>query len=98
MKFTAKREIERVLVMGLAAAVFFVIACSDNKNNTTGPTGPSDSSYVYIFDDSIMVGIAVITLSSRKMQQVEGRWLKLLSGAVVLLLGVMLIMFPGLLF
>ena len=52
----------------------------------------------YIFDDSIMVGIAVITLSSRKMQQVEGRWLKLLSGAVVLVLGAVLILAPDWLF
>lgn len=52
----------------------------------------------YIFDDSIMVGIAVITLSSRKMQQVEGRWLKFFSGAVILLLGILMILFPGWLF
>lgn len=52
----------------------------------------------YIFDDALMVGIAVITLSSRKMQQVEGRWLKLISGAVILLLGVMLLLVPGWLF
>lgn len=52
----------------------------------------------YIFDDSIMVGVAVITLSSSKMQQVEGRWLKLLSGTVVLLLGVAMLLFPDWLF
>lgn len=48
----------------------------------------------YIFDDALMVGIAVVTLSSRRMQTVEGRWLKLLSGAVIALLGAMLLFFP----
>ena len=52
----------------------------------------------YIFDDSIMVGIAVITLGSHKMQQVEGRWLKLVSGAVVLTLGVIMLLAPDWLF
>jgi len=51
----------------------------------------------YIFDDTLMLGIAVITLSSRKMQMTEGRWLKLLSGAVILLVGMTLILFPDLL-
>jgi uncharacterized membrane protein HdeD (DUF308 family) len=41
-----------------------------------------------------MVGIAVFTLSSRKMQAVEGRWLKLLSGAVILLLGTVMLLAP----
>ena len=48
----------------------------------------------YIFDDSLMVGIAVITLSSRKLQQTEGRWLKLLSGSVILLLGAVMLLAP----
>jgi len=52
----------------------------------------------YIFDDSLMVGIAVITLSSHKMQQVEGRWLKLVSGAVISALGLMMILAPDRLF
>lgn len=48
----------------------------------------------YIFDDALMVGIAVITLSSRKMKEVEGRWLKLVSGIVIALLGAVLIIAP----
>lgn len=52
----------------------------------------------YIFDDSLMVGVAVITLSSRKMQQAEGRWLKLLSGTVILLLGAVMLLAPEWLF
>lgn len=49
----------------------------------------------YMLDDAIMVGIAVVTLGRRKLQERAGRWLKLLSGAVVLLLGLLLIFAPG---
>jgi hypothetical protein len=48
----------------------------------------------YIFDDSIMVAAAVFALSRRKLTERAGRWLKLLSGAVMLLLGVILIARP----
>ena len=41
----------------------------------------------YILDDSLMVTLAVITLGRRKLQEKEGRWLKLISGAVMLGLG-----------
>jgi len=45
----------------------------------------------YIFDDSIMVGTVVITLSRRRLQEREGRWLKLVSGVVMLALGLVMI-------
>lgn len=48
----------------------------------------------YMLDDSIMVGIAVITLGKRKLQERGGRWLKLLSGAVIALLGALLLFAP----
>jgi glutaredoxin len=48
----------------------------------------------YMLDDSLMVGIAVVTLGKRKLQERAGRWLKLLSGAVILLLGSLLIFAP----
>ncbi|MGD9714594.1 MAG: hypothetical protein AB7V46_21430, partial [Thermomicrobiales bacterium] len=48
----------------------------------------------YIFDDSIMVGIVIITLSRRRLQEREGRWLKLASGAVMLSLGLVMIARP----
>jgi glutaredoxin len=48
----------------------------------------------YIFDDSIMVATAVIALSSRKLTQHTGRWLKLVSGVVMLLLGAVLMLRP----
>ncbi|MEW6246297.1 MAG: hypothetical protein AB1555_06250 [Nitrospirota bacterium] len=41
-----------------------------------------------------MVAIAVMTLGRRKLQEQEGRWLKLVSGAVMLGLGVILILKP----
>jgi len=49
----------------------------------------------YMFDDSIMVGIAVATLSNRRLQEREGRWLKLVSGIVILALGLLLLFQPG---
>jgi uncharacterized membrane protein HdeD (DUF308 family) len=48
----------------------------------------------YMLDDAILVGIVVITLSNRRLQESEGRWLKLLSGLIILLLGVVMIFWP----
>jgi uncharacterized membrane protein HdeD (DUF308 family) len=48
----------------------------------------------YMFDDMIMVGIAIATLSRFKLQQSGGRWLKLLSGLVILCLGLLLLLRP----
>ena len=48
----------------------------------------------YIADDSLMVAIAVITLSRRKLQVREGRWLKLVSGVVMVGLGLILLAKP----
>lgn len=48
----------------------------------------------YIFDDSLMVMIAVVTLSRRKLQERAGRWLKLVSGIVMVVLGGLLLMKP----
>lgn len=48
----------------------------------------------YILDDGLMVTIAVVTLSRRKLQESAGRWLKLTGGAVMLSLGLVLILKP----
>lgn len=48
----------------------------------------------YIADDSLMVSTAVIALSSRKLTETAGRWLKLLSGIVMLALGIVMILRP----
>lgn len=48
----------------------------------------------YIFDDSLMVTIAVITLGHRKLQERAGRWLKLTSGLVMAGLGSVLLLEP----
>jgi hypothetical protein len=48
----------------------------------------------YMFDDSLVLSLAVITLGRRKLQESSGRWLKLLSGVVMLGLGVTLIVQP----
>jgi glutaredoxin len=41
----------------------------------------------YMFDDSLMVAVVVITLGRRKMQEHQGRWLKLVSGVVIHFVG-----------
>ncbi|MCX6798499.1 MAG: hypothetical protein NTW59_00155 [Candidatus Diapherotrites archaeon] len=51
----------------------------------------------YMLDDTIMVTIAVITLSSKKMTERYGRLLKLICGAIMLVLGLVLLFNPGIL-
>ncbi|HMZ56435.1 MAG TPA: glutaredoxin family protein [Nitrospira sp.] len=51
----------------------------------------------YIADDALMVTLAVITLGRRRLEEREGRWLKLISGAVMIALGLMLVVKPSLL-
>jgi len=48
----------------------------------------------YMADDALMVTIAVVALSSNKLTERAGRWLKLLSGAVMLALGGIMILHP----
>lgn len=48
----------------------------------------------YVADDSVMVATAVIALGSRKLTERTGRWLKLLSGVVMLALGGVMIFRP----
>lgn len=48
----------------------------------------------YIADDALMVATAVIALGSRKLSLNAGRGLKLLSGVVMLALGVLLLLRP----
>lgn len=48
----------------------------------------------YIADDALMVTIAVVALSHQKLTERTGQWLKLLSGAVMLGLGFLLILRP----
>jgi glutaredoxin len=51
----------------------------------------------YMLDDSLMVIAFVITLSHRKLREAEGRWLKLISGIIVLALGAAMLFRPDLL-
>lgn len=46
----------------------------------------------YMFDDVIILSIGVITLSQRRLQEKEGRWLKLISGLVMVGIGVYLLL------
>ena len=51
----------------------------------------------YMFDDAVMVGIVVLTMSKQRIEQQQGRWLKLLSGSIIFILGALLIFRPSLL-
>ncbi|MFO0423368.1 MAG: glutaredoxin family protein [Planctomycetia bacterium] len=48
----------------------------------------------YMFDDAIMVTGVVWSLSRFKLQETGGRWLKLVSGSVILLLGLVMLFRP----
>jgi thiol-disulfide isomerase/thioredoxin len=48
----------------------------------------------YIADDALMVTVAVLTLSRRRLAETAGRWLKLVSGAVMFVLGSLLLLRP----
>lgn len=48
----------------------------------------------YMADDALMVTLVVVTLGRHKMQERHGRWLKLVSGLVVLALGLVLLFKP----
>ena len=58
--------------------------------------GPSYYGYLllytaaYMLDDVIVLAIGVITLSQRRLQEKEGRWLKLMSGLAMVGLGLYL--------
>lgn len=49
----------------------------------------------YMLDDLIILSIGVITLSQHRLQEREGQWLKLVSGLVMIVLGLYLILRPG---
>ncbi|MBL6987295.1 MAG: glutaredoxin [Methylobacter sp.] len=48
----------------------------------------------YMLDDIIVLAIGIITLSQRRLQEKEGRWLKLISGLLMIGLGGYLIIYP----
>jgi hypothetical protein len=48
----------------------------------------------YMFDDFVILSIGVVTLSQQRLQEKEGRRLKLVSGWVMLGLGVYLLLMP----
>lgn len=46
----------------------------------------------YMFDDMVILAIGIITLSQRRLHEKEGRWLKLISGLVMVGIGAYLIL------
>ncbi len=49
----------------------------------------------YMLDDTLLLAVVVLTLSHRKLQEREGRWLKLLSGLVIFALGLVMVLRPA---
>lgn len=52
---------------------------------------------MYMIDDMVVFTIAVITLSSKKLTEKQGRWMKFAAGFMMLILGALLIFKPWLL-
>lgn len=50
---------------------------------------------VYMLDDAVLLAIGVVTLSTKRMQEKEGRLLKLVSGLAMVGLGIYLLAVPG---
>jgi uncharacterized membrane protein HdeD (DUF308 family) len=50
---------------------------------------------MYMIDDVMILGVGVVTLSQKRLQEKEGRLLKLVSGAIMVLLGLYLIFMPN---
>lgn len=48
----------------------------------------------YMLDDMIVLSIAVVTLSNRRLQQDDARWLKLVAGTLMFALGAVLVLRP----
>jgi len=48
----------------------------------------------YMFDDALMTALVIVTLDRYKLQERGGRWLKLVSGAVIALLGAVMLLRP----
>ncbi len=46
---------------------------------------------MYMLDDIVVLAIGVVTLSQRRLQEKEGRWLKLIAGFVMVGLGIYLL-------
>ena len=52
----------------------------------------------YMFDDGLMVAAVVLTLEKTKLQEHQGRWLKLISGVAIVALGILMLLRPEWLF
>lgn len=49
----------------------------------------------YMLDDVVVLAVGIVTLSQRRLQEKEGRWLKLASGLVMAGLGIYLLLGSG---
>ncbi len=88
--------VELLCTAGLPAVYTSVLAAN-------APPGWAHYGYLllytlaYLADDALMVGLAVFSLSRRRLDERGGRWLKLISGAVMLGLAALLLVWPDVL-
>jgi hypothetical protein len=89
-------SVELLCTAGLPALYTWVLA-----RQSLGPAGYYGYlalyNAAYVLDDALLVGLAVATLGSRKLGERAGRWLKLVSGVVMLALAATLLLRPDLL-
>jgi cytochrome c biogenesis protein CcdA len=85
--------VELLCTAGFPAVYTRILA---SQNHPTWINGAYLFLYIvaYMLDDTIVLVTAVVTLSRRRLQEKEGRWLKLLSGAVILCLGLVMLIKP----
>jgi uncharacterized membrane protein HdeD (DUF308 family) len=86
------RTLVLAVVSSFVALAVASVATAGNEAARYGFLGLSIAAYM--FDDAIMVGTAVATLSRLKLQETGGRSLKLVSGVVVLGLGLVMLLRP----
>jgi len=53
--------------------------------------------FLYMIDDMLIFTVAVLTLSSKKLTEKQGKWMKFIAGFMMLALGLLLILKPQLL-
>jgi len=68
-----------------------VLRCRLQPRKITPAVRVLQEALMYMLDDMVILGVGVATLSQRRLQENEGRLLKLLAGLVMLGLGIYLL-------
>lgn len=85
--------VELLCTAGLPA-VYTAILVKQNLSPVSRIAHLALYNVAYVADDALMVTLAVATLSRRRLADQAGRWLQLVSGAVLFALGLLLVFRP----